>query len=582
MAVTITPAAAAARESLLLHLSTAAGVGGQMVLPCPGDLRYSIALPGGHDQLSCTLTTDSGPGDTPPQLVAGGIIQVVDRRTGAILWWGRLDDPGRADTTGSATAYQVTASGGQSLLDGWRRAYALVDRDLANWVPDASFPSGAAAVGDAAGGSAFAIHTSDWSSDVSSAFLETSIGDGTSVPASSIQQWLYYPAWQNPDAPSSAGIATLLFSHKSNAATTSHQVQMYIDGTDWTSMAQVINQNFTTTQVDLEGHAGVGSWSSGFAKTALLRWIYSGAGKTQSGNLWNRIGNVIVCGVRYIRDGTTWDFATTLPELLSTHVFDDALGRGLNSVLEWDVSVDQPTELIDQAEWWGGISGREILDFVLSYSPQCWWGVFEPGDSGKPKASFKSWLNQPVRYIIPTQAGLSLAGGADDLANQALVIYQAGNGTTASTLVIVSVPALTAAGLTRALTVDVRDRGPISLTTAKALGRSALTQADTYRVNGTVTISEPLYDQVLGRMVQPWEIVPGNPVRLSGVAQIYTRGDERVTNAADTFRLTGTAYDAASNTATLTLDGGGRGLISKIRQVSSVLPTPKPKVGRSK
>jgi hypothetical protein len=580
MTVTITPAAGAARENLLLHVSTASGVGGQLVLPCPGDLRFAITLPGGHDQLSCTLTTDTGPGETPPQLVVGGIIQVVERGTGAVLWWGRLDDPGRADTSGSSTAYQVTASGGQSLLDGWRRAFALVDRNLENWVADGSFPAGSAVIADAATGT-FAIHANDWNTDASSAFLETSIADGTSVPGSSIQQWLYYPPWQNPDAPGASGIVAFFFSHKSNGATTSHKAQLYIDGVDWSAMAQVINQDFTTSQVDLVGRAGVGSWSSGAAKTALLRWIYTGAGKTQSGNLWNRFGNVIVCGRRYGRDGTAWDPATTAPDLRAFDIFNDALGRGLKDVLEWDTSVAQPTENIDQAEWWGGISGREILDYILSYSPYCWWGVFEPGDSGKPKASFKSWLTQPVRYVIPAAAALSLAGGADDLANQALVIYQAGNGVTASVLVTANVPLLTAAGLTRTLTTDVRDRGPVSVSTARSLGTAALTQTDVYRTNGTVTITEPIFDQVWGRMVQPWEIVPGNPVRLSGVAQIYTRASDVPTNAADTFRLTGTAYDAASNTATLTLDGGSRGLISKVKQVSAALKPPSPKLRRT-
>ena len=116
------------RESLVVRFRWA---GETIVLPCPDDLRFDTEIPGGHKSLSCTVVLPPGAA-VPASLSKMARVQVVDRRTGATVWAGRLTDPGMAKTP-DGVRYSVTAEGHQSEADGWREVYALIDRGQESW-----------------------------------------------------------------------------------------------------------------------------------------------------------------------------------------------------------------------------------------------------------------------------------------------------------------------------------------------------------------------------------------------------------------------------------------------------------------
>lgn len=124
-------------DALLVRFSPPGGRGEPLVFPCPPDLRFDRSVPGGAKTLSCTLYFPAGTA-TPPALTELAEVRVIDRRTGATVWYGDLTDPGLTAGPGGQR-YAITAGGAQGRLDGWRRVYGLVDRAQESWQPVGDF-----------------------------------------------------------------------------------------------------------------------------------------------------------------------------------------------------------------------------------------------------------------------------------------------------------------------------------------------------------------------------------------------------------------------------------------------------------
>lgn len=564
-----------------LLLRIAPTYGGQAVcVDFPADARFSATIPGGFDSLTATLPwPDSSP--LPPPLDGVATVQAIDRLTGRICWHGRLIDPGQSAVPGLAT-YAVNAEGESAALDSIRAAYCLADRSLDSWKAMPDYPAGSSSTGDGAG---FSVWTGDWITDPPTGYVEATIPDGTKVAYGAHSSWAYMPAVYSPDAASQ--LALVRGSTLTDTATfgADWRTDIYV-GVDLATSSYVLAGGFDSSatspsQQNWEARAGLSSWVSGtVARGVIVRWRYLGTTGTYGSEHWWRTANLLVCGRRYDRSGNLIDPATGFGSLTSGGVLADLIGRLLLSRLEVDPSIASAAELVDQACWWEGVSAREILDFVTSHSPQNWWAVWEPSTSGKPRFEYQPW-STAIRYVISPGSGeVKLAGGATELANRALVTYKRGEDIVATLTTSVSVPILDLEGLVRTAAVDLRDRGPIAPSKAIALGQAALDQIGQTKPSGTVVVSGPIYDRAAGRMVQPWEIQPGCLVQTSVSSSILARGaDQDVPDGVSVFRLTGVQYEAGTGSATLTLDGGGRSLLRRVRSAAvqrRYAPSPSP------
>lgn len=149
----------AATDALLVRLES---VRGQAVtIPAPQDLRFDHTVPGGYGDLSCTLQLPAR-AVTPDVLAALARVRVVDRRTGRTVWFGRLTDPGLT-VAPDGQGYSVTAEGDQSVTDGWREVYALVDRSQDSWQAVGDFkPAQTSFSGDLTPGGDYDIDLGDF------------------------------------------------------------------------------------------------------------------------------------------------------------------------------------------------------------------------------------------------------------------------------------------------------------------------------------------------------------------------------------------------------------------------------------
>lgn len=338
------------------------------------------------------------------------------------------------------------------------------------------------------------------------------------------------------------------------------------------------NQTWSTSQTDFDLQAGDGFWPSGqrYAGNLYVAWQRTTDDLTIGADTRVWWGNLVVVHKRYSYGGGLVDTTTDLP-LDVQGLVHDLMGRGLNALVEYDPNRTAPGTpwgtVIPHAAWWDGVSAREVLTYGCTYAPNMWWRVLDPGPSGLPRFDVGRWDGPPRYVIAPGDGVVELSGGAASLANECLVRYVGTTFGSSKTAWVASVRAnvraLAAAGLTRTMVLDITGEGLMSPLEARLRGISALRQASLARTAGKVTIRQPILDRIEGRMVEPWEVQPGNPVIVSDAPLAYSRSTSLVDSvSADgvaVFRAAAMSYDASRNEATLDLDGGYRSLIGRLK-----------------
>jgi hypothetical protein len=75
---------------------------------------------------------------------------------------------------------------------------------------------------------------------------------------------------------------------------------------------------------------------------------------------------------------------------------------------------------------------------------------------------------------------------------------------------------------------------------------------------GTLTVARPIRDLATGMAIQPWEIMPGELVRVRGVESYPDALNVSDRDGLTMFRVVEVNYSAADNTAQLALDAPAR------------------------
>lgn len=540
-------------------------------MPAPDDLEMSWAVPGGDDTCSFTLTATGG-GQAmarPDALTQGMPVRVVDRRTGEILWAGRVVDPGMRQD-GAQRGFRVNAVGSRQDLERIVTLKSYIDRDVGEGFKEQGFyRQGSVNVGD---GSGFTANVVDALNIAPTGNLEFSLPQGSTVASGSLEAAsylkglgavlglpneapdLYYIAWSEK-----ASVASFINFEVLLGTRTHGNLLLY-------------SLQWNTPQVDNAAKEGVGGWTADDGYYYTLRWNRgaNGAG-TQVADQWMKVANVITVNKRYDRYGVQWTATSTvdLTSLYPYQVVEDMLGTMLPPRFAAGDITRSSTGNIDQASWYKGISARDLLDYVNGYDSDSYWAVWAPATpDGLPRLDWKKW-GTTSRYVLDQSVDYELAGGADQWANSALVVWQrGGTGIPQSTRAYVDVAAINrfyGPGY-RSIAVDLTDRGVMDGPAARTIGEQELAALTVDRNSGQVTIRGPIMDDWRGRLVQPWEIRPGSPLQLTAAPQQHTAGLPLAYDGETVFRLSGVKYSASSNTATLDLDGGHRALFKAPRR----------------
>lgn len=549
--------------SLLLRVIAADGA--TVTVDAPSDLRFSTVIPGGYDTLAATIPW---PRDVPaPQILQGAArVQVVDGRHGGVVWSGRLTDPGDSMRP-DLPAYAIAAAGEQSLLDGWRASYALVDRDPASWAT--VITDGGGEVQSINGPGTLAGWPGDWgSTGAPTSHWEHNVPVGTNMLTGSSAA-LHYVAAAYHGVGSIAQVTGSVRATK--PWTTLWEFAIFCPQSldTYGPSDKILQQwNLPNTQQDWVIREGNGLWYNGDDVRAVrIGMTFTGVDVEVANSATADHGNLIVYFRRYNREGqitTSDDF-----RLYAHAIVYDLLGRGLGQLVDADPILDLPTAAVAHAAWWEGVTAREVMAFVNQYGPYMWWAVWGPRDedpSSRPRFQCSTWQTAPRYHLVESEGVVpEMAGGVDELANRALVIYQAAENTNGHTTAAVEVPILDEQGIERWTTCDVTGSGVMTEAKAQDLGQAALISLSSAKSSGRVTVSGRIYDRVAGRTVEPWEILPGSPVsvNLPGYRPLPT--PTSTPDGLSVFRLTAVEYNHGQGEATLTMDGGSRSLATRLQ-----------------
>jgi hypothetical protein len=332
----------------------------------------------------------------------------------------------------------------------------------------------------------------------------------------------------------------------------------------------VRSDNFNVAGGGLSAREIGTDWAAG-RNTAEWR-ILKDAGATAAvgtDTYWASFRDMLIQATRYDKAGTELLTGASYNSTVNAdEIVADLLGRlltaydGANAVI--DTTATHP---IGQLAYHDGVTAATVLDDLMRLEPDFYWAAWESSAAaGKHRFVWRTWPTT-VRYEANIVDGFDSPGSAGELFNEVSVRWrdQYGLHTTTRTQ---TVPALTAAGLTRTALVDLGDELASSVDAQRA-GDEFLAQHLNPPNAGRLSIARPILDRNTGRMIAPFEIRPGELVRVRGVLPQIDSLNATTRDGITVFRIVAVEYDSATNTATLDLDSTPRTTAHTLAAVSA-------------
>jgi hypothetical protein len=497
------------------------------------DLTFGSAAPGGFTD--CQVPLYRPISFTPGEVAQFGQLYVYDCRTGATVWEGRLQDPGR---TGGDTAdqYQLTAVGGSTHLQDVTSPIVYVDRRATAWakatgVTKEAQTSQVTANDDAAGSGADAL------------ILTMQAGlPVTGNEASTGEYRRLIEANQK--------LAIMGFQHADSFVSTIWRVRGF------SSISTVWRDDACNTTISATDYGFVGTdWTLGEARP-FIKFVWTGGSSTTSQS-WSSVTNIVIVATRYTKAGAeiTSGYTSTGTglQVFSDQVIADLLGRYHTDTLDGaNAAITAGSYALDQLAYDDPVTSGKILEDLMALEPY-YYAVWETNPA-TDRFVFE-WLPWPTAVTLEADitAGYASQASANTIFNRARVRYVDAKGMTRVVLRTRTVADLDNAGFTRTETFDLGEEIGTAANANQA-GDNFLTEHNQAQNAGRLVIDAPILDVQTGRMIQPWEIRAGRLIRLRGVEAYPDSLNNAGRDGASVFRVVSTSFSASDAAATLELD----------------------------
>lgn len=498
------------------------------------DLSFRSSVPGGF--ASASFSFDRPLTLQPDEVDYYASVYIYDRRSGAVVWEGRLEDPGR--TAGYGQIWRMTAVGPSAHARDRTVPLIYVDRGLTVWEPRTGATNQRTDI---------AMLVTDDPGQSGNQALVLAWPEGAVAAASQMiaaRYWALSDAGQKlarfaftvDSGTSSASMKVQVLAFQGGTSDTPYDVAWSstataasrVIGTDWTSGRDVLEIRSVNTSGG--GIAGAATtWSSLYLLTVR-------------GTLFNQSGTELVTGASY-----------TTNTVLSSAVVADLLGRLLPKFDGANASIATTAYGIESLAYPDGVTAEEVLSDLMAFDPAYYWAAWESNAAGKHRFEWSQWPTT-VRYECDITDGFDSPGSAADLYNAVTVRYLNEQGRSVTRTRTQTVAALTAAGLTRTGFVNLTSLGVRTATDADRVGDQWLAERATPPNAGSLTVARPIRDLVTGRTVSPWEILPGNLIRVRGVLPRVDALNATARDGVTVFRIVESEFTAASASARLSLD----------------------------
>lgn len=499
-------------------------------------LTYRIVVPGGYAVASFTLHTPITVND--PLLAPFTRVYVYDGRNGTVLWEGRLSMPGRS-AGDAGEVWSLTAAGPSAHTLDETAPLIYLDTRLDQWersVLETSMPaSSSVSVGN---------------------HPNTAVFDAVICQAG--------PGVPVTDSPQSKIAATY------NGFVGSG-MEIGAIGYSW-------DAGFTSAQWDIQAVVGpyptythiLGSAAANVAGGTVTVWVItdfpagrdvctlrmvrvSGGAATVAGDTtWATFANIRILGRRMDASGNLIDgaFMSSSIFVRASWIVADLLGRmlpqydGANAILTGD-TVD-----ITQLAYDDPVNANQVLEDLMGQEPSTYWAAWESNADGKHRFEWSTWP-ATVRYEASVDDGFDSPAPTFELYDRVRVRWRDTRGRIKWTTQVQTVQALTDEGLSREGYIDLGDEAG-STANAVSAAWAFLLEHRAPSSSGTLTVARPIRDIANARTVMPWEILPGQMIRVRGV-EASRQLDDDTRDGQTIFRIVGVEVDG-EGVARLELD----------------------------
>lgn len=513
------------------------------------DLRFRSVAPGGFANATVSLHR---PLDLQPDEIAYyGRLQIHDGRTGRVAWEGRLEDPGRSAGT-DGMVWDLAAIGPSGHVHDVRTPLIYVDRSLSgSWERSVTWSRR---------GSVTQITDLD---DGDTPCLLLQAPEGNSVPTNYRVDMLYRHI--------KIGGQTIgrIFATVNNPIGTpnwENQLVTRLSGgtvVDSATWATLTPSNLVAT---VAGTIPVGD------NVAHVRILRTGAGATASEDSWAEFYDVSICAVRQDASGNDILSGYTTSTVRADQVVNDLLGRLLPQFDGPNAVVTTTSYAIDQLAFPNGVTAGEVLaDLMERFEPGYYWAAWEANPDGLYRFEWVPWPTL-VRYEVDLQAGMRSTGSAASLYNQVRVRWRNARGSILVTTRTQTVPELDDAGLVRSGWIDLGNDLGATTVQAQRAGDDFLAEHLTPANAGSLTVAKPIVDLISGMQVWPWEILPGNLIRVRGIQPRVDSLNATTRDGVSVFRIVSVEFSASDAMATLELDSYAPSLARAISDLQAGQP----------
>lgn len=455
------------------------------------DLSFRSVVPGGFASASFGLQSLIDIND--PLLAPFTRVYVYDRRTGQVVWEGRLEMPGKS-AGDQGEVWALTAVGPSAHATNTTVPLIYVDTDLSNgWVRVDNVTPGAD------------ISVTEDPGNAGNTAQVFRFPNGQLLATNSRVAWQYRRIVE-------AGMKLARFRYDFDCGRTLASL----------GVQSVTRNGGTETPIstgwNVAGGSATAAVVTNFANgrnTVENRIIWTGGATTVGDDLtWASFRNWIVEALRLTKAGVEITTGYT-GAVLAHWVVEDLLGRLLTEYDGANAALTAATHVIDQLAYPDGVTPAQVLDDLIALEPTFFWAAWESNTAGKNRFEWKTWPTD-VRYEASVVDGFDSPAPSFEQFDKVRVRWKDTAGMIRVTTRTQTVQDLLDAGVSHSGFIDLGDEVG-TLANAQKAGDSFLAEHRYPPSRGTLTVARPVLDLVDSRRVDPWQLRPGELVRVRGI-----------------------------------------------------------------